>query len=58
MKEALTHEWVTVAQAAAYMQVCTRTVHRWIQSKTLPANKTPAGWRIAAADIERFMEGA
>ena len=47
--------WVTVGQAAQYLQVCDMTVLRWIRSGKLPASKTSAGYRIAANDLEAYL---
>jgi excisionase family DNA binding protein len=47
--------YVTVGQAAQYLQVCDMTVLRWIRSGKLPASKTSAGYRIAANDLETYL---
>ena len=47
--------YVTVGQAAQYLQVCDMTVLRWIRSGKLPASKTSAGYRIAANDLEAYL---
>ena len=54
----MVHDWLTVAQAAEYLQVSEDTVRRRIRAKVLPAkqlNGRKSPWRIAAADVERFL---
>jgi excisionase family DNA binding protein len=48
--------WVTVDQAAAYLQICSITVIRWIKSGKLPASKIGRGYRIAVADLDAILE--
>ena len=59
-KETMTElslKWLTVNQAAAYAQVCTATIQRWIKAGKLPASKLTAGYRIGAEQLENFMQG-
>ena len=54
----MVHDWLTVDQAAEYLQVSPVTVRRWIKEKLLPAkqlNGRKSPWRIAAAEVERFL---
>lgn len=52
------HEWMTLQQAAEYMQVSTRTVHRWIKAGRLRiAQVVPGGLvRVSAVSIEKMLE--
>lgn len=52
----ITHEWLTVKQAAEYLQVSTATIQRWIRTGTLDASQIGGTYRIAAATIERKLE--
>ncbi len=49
-------EWLTKKQAAAQLQVCTKTIERLIQSGKIEARNPTGGMvRISAASIEKFM---
>jgi excisionase family DNA binding protein len=52
----ITREWLTVKQAAEYLQVSTATITRWIREGTLAASQVGSTYRIAAATIERMLE--
>lgn len=52
----ITHEWLTVKQAAEYLQVSEATIIRWIKNGTLVASQIGSTYRIAAATIERMLE--
>jgi excisionase family DNA binding protein len=45
----------TPPQVAEQLQVKPITVLRWLRAGKLAGSNTPAGWRIRAADIERFL---
>jgi excisionase family DNA binding protein len=49
--------WLTTAQVAERLQVHPQTVLRWLRSGALPGRALggKAGWRVRAADVERFM---
>ena len=42
----LDHDWLTVAQTAAYLQCCPRTVHRYLDSGLLSAFQLVPGGTI------------
>ena len=54
----LDRDWFTVKQAAAYLQVSTRTVARYVDRGTLSASQlVPGGTlRISAISIEKLLE--
>jgi excisionase family DNA binding protein len=54
----LDRDWFTVRQAAAYLQVSTRTIARYIDRGTLSASQlVPGGTiRISAISIEKLLE--
>ena len=54
----LDRDWFTVRQAAAYLQVSTRTIARYIDRGTLSASQlVPGGTiRISANSIEKMLE--
>lgn len=54
----LDRDWLSVAQTAAYLQVSTRTVHRYLDSGRLSASQlVPNGTiRISASSIEKMLE--
>lgn len=48
---------ISVKQAAAYANVCPRTVYRWIDSGVLPARRFgPRALRIDPADLVALGE--
>lgn len=54
----LDRDWFSVAQTAAYLQVSTRTVHRYLDSGLLSASQLVAGGtlRVSAISIEKLLE--
>jgi excisionase family DNA binding protein len=54
----LDRDWFTVAQTAAYLQVSTRTVHRYIKTRILSASQfVPGGTvRVSTISIEKMLE--
>jgi excisionase family DNA binding protein len=58
--ETLDRDWFTVQQAAAYLQVSTRTIARYIDRGTLTASQlVPGGTvRISTISIEKVLEAA
>ena len=55
----LDRDWLTLAQAAEYLQVSPFTLRRWIKDKKLPAkqlNGRKSQWRIKANDLEDFLK--
>ena len=56
--QTLDRDWFTVGQAAAYLQVSTRTIARYIDRGTLSASQlVPGGTiRISAISIEKMLE--
>ena len=54
----LDRDWLSVAQTAAYLQISTRTVHRYLDSGRLSASQlVPGGTvRISATSIEKMLE--
>jgi len=51
----IVHDWLTIKQAAEYIQVDPMTIWRWIKKGKLEATKTTAGYRISAEEIKRLM---
>lgn len=48
--------YYTLQEVQELLKVSERTVHRWIQSGALPAYKPASLWRVAASDLEAFLE--
>ena len=46
---------LTIEQAAAYLQVSTKTVRRWIEARDLVAHKLGRQWRISNSDLQNFI---
>jgi len=51
-------EWLTVADVAKRLRVTSQTVQRWLRAHELAGLNLggKAGYRIRAADLERFIE--
>ncbi len=45
-------DWLTLAEAAAFLGVSQRTVRRWADRGLLPTVGSPSGYRFRRADIE------
>ena len=56
--QTLDRDWFTVRQAAAYLQVSTRTIARYIDRGTLSASQLVPGGsiRISVTSIEKMLE--
>jgi excisionase family DNA binding protein len=54
----LDRDWLTPAQAAAYMQVHRNTIDRWLRRGFLRAGQAEPGGRVrvSAASIEKMLE--
>ena len=46
---------MTPKEAAALLKVTPETVKRWLRKGELAGSNTPAGWRIAQADIDAWL---
>lgn len=46
---------MTLSEIAAYLQVREETVHRWIRTKDLPANRVGRLWRFKAAEVDEWV---
>lgn len=46
---------LTIRQVADHLQVCERTVRRWIQEGKLRAMRIGRGWRIHPRDLDRLL---
>lgn len=49
-------EILTVEQAANYLKVSTKTIHRLIKSEEILASKVGGCWRIRQIDIEEYLK--
>jgi excisionase family DNA binding protein len=48
--------WVAIATIARDFGVSRWAVQRWIQTKRLPAIKTPSGrWRVLQSEVDRLF---
>lgn len=50
-------DMLTIDQVAAYFQVSTRTVSRWLESGRLPAVRVGNVTRIRREDLRAFVAG-
>lgn len=49
-------QFLTVAEVAAQLRVDPTTVRRWIAAGELPASRLGKNFRIAAADVDAFLD--
>ena len=47
--------WLTVDQTAAHLQLNPMTILRWIKAGKLPASKIGRSYRIAATELDRYL---
>lgn len=47
--------WLTVRQAAAYLQLNPMTILRWIKAGKLPASKLGKSYRIAMTELTKYI---
>lgn len=45
----------TLGEAGEVLQVCSRTLHRYIKSGKLKATKVGGSWKVTAKDIEDYI---
>jgi excisionase family DNA binding protein len=51
----MTEPWVSVDQVAAHLGVAKDTVYRWIESKSLPAQRVGRLWKFKLSDVDRWV---
>ena len=47
---------LTIPQVAELLQVCPKTIRRWIERGELVAHRLGRQWRIAQNDLETFLK--
>jgi len=50
-----TESWATLAQVAEHLQVSQDTVHRWRETKSLPAHRVGRIWRFKLTEVDDWM---
>jgi len=48
--------YFSIQQIADELNVCTKTIRRWIADDKLPAYKLGNQWRIASGDLDIFLK--
>ena len=51
-----TEPWVTLAQVAEHLQVSEDTVHRWRDTKGMPAHRVGRVWRFKLSQVDEWLE--
>lgn len=51
----MTEPWVSVDQVAAHLGVAKDTVYRWIEAKSLPAQRVGRLWKFKLSDVDRWV---
>lgn len=47
--------WVSVDQVAAHLGVAKDTVYRWIEAKSLPAQRVGRLWKFKLSNVDRWV---
>ena len=48
---------LTIKEAAEALRLSTRTVHRMVGRKELPAFKVGGQWRLRESELQKWLEG-
>ncbi len=51
----MTDDWLTVAEAAAYLKLSLETIRRYIRDHKLRATKVGRQWRIRREELDRLL---
>jgi len=51
----MTEPWVSVDQVAAHLGVAKDTVYRWIEAKSMPAQRVGRLWKFKLSDVDRWV---
>lgn len=51
----MTEPWVSVDQVAAHLGVAKDTVYRWIEAKSLPAQRVGRLWKFKLSDVDLWV---
>lgn len=51
----MTEPWVSVDQVATHLGVAKDTVYRWIEAKSLPAQRVGRLWKFKLSDVDRWV---
>lgn len=51
----MTEPWVSVDQVAAHLGVAKDTVYRWIEAKSLPAQRVGRLWKFKLSNVDRWV---
>lgn len=49
-------KWLTVEQAAEYLQMGKSTVYKLIRENRIPAHKAGREWRLDAAELDEWLK--
>lgn len=47
--------WLSLEEIAKHLGVSTDTVHRWIRSRRMPANKVGRLWKFKADEVDAWV---
>lgn len=51
----MTEPWVSVDQVASHLGIARDTVYRWIEAKSLPAQRVGRLWKFKLSDVDRWV---
>ena len=51
----MTEPWVSVDQVASHLGIARDTVYRWIETKSLPAQRVGRLWKFKLSDVDRWV---
>jgi len=47
---------MTLKEVAIYLHLNARTLYKWAQGGTIPANKLGSTWRFRKSEVDRWVE--
>lgn len=51
----MTEPWVSVEQVATHLGIARDTVYRWIDAKSLPAQRIGRLWKFKLSDVDEWV---
>jgi excisionase family DNA binding protein len=47
--------WVTLKDVAEHLQVSDETIHRWMDTRGLPAHRAGRVWRFKLSEVDQWV---
>lgn len=56
MEQRTQERWVSVIEIAAHLGVNKDTIHKWIRSQSIPANRVGKLWKFKISEIDEWVK--